>query len=79
MLKIERLPELLPQRGCRRSKHYDEISKGLWPPGIKLGPRAVGWLQHENQAVLRARVAGKSDDQIRALVAQLVAARKEAA
>ena len=38
---------------------------------MSLGARAVGWPAGEVSAVNAARIAGKSDDDIRALVASL--------
>lgn len=61
-----------------KSTLYDAIRRGVWPPPIRLGANSVAWLDHESQAVLAARVAGNSDDQIRGLVKELVAARSEA-
>jgi prophage regulatory protein len=43
------------------------------------GARAAGWPQHEISAVIDARIAGASDDEIRALVERLHEARKSAA
>ena len=40
---------------------------------------SVGWLEHEINAIIAARVAGKSDDEIKVLVSELEAARKLAA
>ena len=44
-------------------------------PPISLGLRSVGWPQYELDALASARIAGKSEDEIRALVLDLVAAR----
>jgi prophage regulatory protein len=43
---------------------------------VKLGGRAVGWPEYEVEAILMARIAGKSDDEIRTLVAKLEADRR---
>ena len=40
--------------------------------------RAVGFLRHEIEAVIAARVSGKTDNQVRALVVKLHEARKNA-
>ncbi len=65
--------------GQARSTIYLNISKGLFPSPVKLGANSVGWPVHEIDAVLAARVAGKSDDEIKVLVSELEAARKLAA
>ena len=41
-----------------------------------MGPRCVGWPANEVEALNAARIAGKADDDIRALVLKLEAARK---
>lgn len=48
------------------------------PKAVQLGPRSVGWPEDEVQAILSARIAGKSTNEIRTLVEKLMAARKKA-
>ncbi len=43
---------------------------------VSLGANSVGWPLHEIDAIIAARVAGKSDDEIRLLVSELETARK---
>lgn len=76
---ILRLPTVLAESGYSRSTLYLRMNQGLWPKQVSLGARAVGWPESEVQAMNSARIAGKSDEAIRALVAQLEAARKDAA
>jgi prophage regulatory protein len=64
------------ETGDSRSTRYDRIKKRLFPTAVKLGPRSVGWPESEVAAINAARIAGKSDEQIRALVLKLEAARK---
>lgn len=61
---------------CRGSL-YADIRAGLLPKPVAIGPRAVGIPAHEVEAVMAARVAGRSEDDIRVLVQQLVAARQQ--
>jgi prophage regulatory protein len=70
-----RLPNVLAVRGVRKTQHYDDIKKGLFPHPIKIGQRASAWKADEVAAINAARIAGKSDDEIRRLVAELEAAR----
>lgn len=66
--------------GCgSRSTIYLRIEQGLFPKPVKLGSRAVGWPAREVAAVNAARIAGKSDNDIRKLVQQLHAMRSEGA
>ena len=76
---ILRLPAVKSESGLSRSTIYLRIAQGLWPKPVNLGVRAVGWPAAEIAAVNAARIAGKSDDEIRALVVKLEAARKAAA
>ncbi len=43
--------------GLPRSTIYELISRGAFPKPIRLGARAVGWLEPEIVAWQRARVA----------------------
>ncbi|MEW6283628.1 MAG: AlpA family phage regulatory protein [Candidatus Eremiobacterota bacterium] len=76
---ILRLPAVLRERGRSRSAHYLDIQQGLFTRPVPIGLRAVGWPAGEVTALNAARIAGKSDDEIRALVVKLEAARKAAA
>lgn len=73
-----RLPEVLRRRGRCRASHYLDIKAGLFPHPVAIGPGAAAWPDYEVNAVNSARVAGKTDEEIRALVASLEAARKTA-
>ena len=73
---IFRLPAVKSETGLSRSTLYLRISQGLWPKPVSLGARAVGWPAREVAAVNAARIAGKSDEEIRALVVKLEAARR---
>lgn len=76
---IHRLPSVKSESGLSRSTIYLRISQGLWTKPISLGARAVGWPSSEVAAINAARIAGKTDEEIRALVMKLEAARKSAA
>ena len=75
---ILRLPAVRAESGVSRSTIYLRISQGLWPKQVSLGPRCVGWPATEVEALNAARIAGKPDQEIRALVVKLEAARKVA-
>jgi prophage regulatory protein len=76
---IFRLPTVKSESGYSRSTIYLRISQGLWTKPVSLGARAVGWPADEIAALNAARIAGKCDQEIRALVVKLEAARKAAA
>ncbi|HRD83628.1 MAG TPA: AlpA family phage regulatory protein [Rubrivivax sp.] len=73
-----RLPAVKGQSGYSRSTIYLRMSQGLWTHPVSLGARAVAWPAGDVAALNTARIAGKSDDQIRALVLKLEAARQSA-
>lgn len=74
---ILRLPTVLRKRGDRgRSSHYQDIKQGLFTPPVAIGARAVGWPDYEVAILNVARIAGATDEEIRALVTKLIEARK---
>jgi len=64
------------ETGYSRSTIYLRMSQRLWPKPVSLGPRSVGWPASEVGALNAARIAGRTDDEIRSLVAHLEAARR---
>lgn len=77
-LRILRRPAVLEQTGLSRSTIYLRIQQGLWTKPVSIGPRTVGWPDREVNTLNAARIAGKSDDEIRELVITLEASRKAA-
>ena len=75
---ILRIPAVKSESGLSRSTIYLRIAQGLWTKPVSLGARAVGWPSDEVAAINAARIAGKTDEEVRALVAKLQAARKAA-
>ena len=75
---IYRLPAVKAESGLSRSTLYLRINQGLWTKPISLGGRTVGWPASEVAALNAARIAGKSDDEVRALVKALQENRKAA-
>lgn len=76
---IQRLPSVKSASGLSRSTIYLRINQGLWTKPVSLGPRAVGWPSGDAAAINAARIAGRNDEEIRALVVKLEASRKAAA
>jgi prophage regulatory protein len=74
-LTILRRKQVESETGYSRSTIYLRIAQGLWPKQVSLGARAVGWPAAEVDALNAARIAGKTDIEIRALVLRLEAAR----
>lgn len=73
---IYRIPAVKAESGYSRSTIYLRIAQGLWTKQVCLGPRCVGWPANEVAALNTARIAGKTEEDIRALVLKLHVARK---
>ena len=78
-LRIIRRPEVLNRLGIGNTALHYRIKEGLIPPPIPLGARAVGWLEHELDQVLKAMAAGKSTGYIKTLVSHLIDQRRNEA
>lgn len=76
-IKILRMKQIRAQTGVPPSTVYDHINKGLFTHPIKMGERISGWLESEVNAILGARIAGKSESDIKALVITLENQRAE--
>jgi len=76
-IQIVRKPEVLNQFGFSRSVLYDRINNGLMPPPISLGSRAVGYLQHELDAVMTYIIAGRPNNEIKLLIKNMLAERQK--
>jgi len=79
MKKLFRIKEALSIFGVSNSTFYDWITQGLMTPGVRVGSRTVIWPENELEAIRSAWVAGKEEDEIKALVEELIEARQEAA
>lgn len=78
-VSFERLPSVKARFGLCRSSVYNRVASGLLCSPLNLGGRAVGWASSELDAIAAALLAGKPEDEIRALVRKLEAERKNAA
>lgn len=45
--------------GLARSTIYELIKNGAFPPPVRLGKRAVGWLYREVEAWIESRMAAR--------------------
>ncbi|MCU4674290.1 AlpA family phage regulatory protein [Catenovulum sp. 2E275] len=77
-IQFIRKNEVLARFGYTNSTLYDRIKNKLMPCSINLGGNAVGWLKHEVDSVAAAIVEGKSNDEIKIIVSELEADRKNA-
>ncbi len=56
---------------------YNLIRDGLWTKPVLIGLRSVGWPDDEIRALCAARIAGKTEGEIRELVNRLHTQRAE--
>ena len=79
-MTILRMPAVKAETGhCSHASIYNAIKAGLFTTGVAIGQRSRGWPSDEVQAINAARIAGKSDDEIRELVKRLHAKRAQLA
>ena len=75
-MSIWRMPAVKAETGHRsHASIYNAIRAGLFTTGVPIGTRSVGWPDYEVKAINAARIAGKSEAEIRELVNRLHAKR----
>jgi prophage regulatory protein len=74
-----RRPSVLAQIARSKSALQLDEKAGLFCPPISIGDRAVAYIKHEVQTVVEARIEGKTKEQIKALVQELINQRTKAA
>lgn len=79
MKKLLRFRAVLDATGLKRSSLYRLIAARRFPRPIQLGERMAAWPSDEVEAFIAVCVRGASAEELRALVQQLEAARREAA
>ncbi|BDD88645.1 helix-turn-helix transcriptional regulator [Desulfofustis limnaeus] len=75
-VKLVRLKTVISETGYSRSRVYELIAQRLWPKPVSIGSRSIAWPSSEVDVLIAARIAGKTDEEIRRLVADLEEARK---
>lgn len=79
-MSILRMPAVKAETGHRsHASIYTAIKAGLFTTGVAIGQRSVGWPSEEVAAINTARIAGKSETEIKELVNRLHAKRTELA
>ena len=77
-MTILRMTEVKCETGHRsHASIYNAIKAGLFPKGVQIGQRSVGWPLEEVQAINAARIGGASESEIRDLVIRLHAKRQQ--
>lgn len=70
-----RRPAVSKITGKARTTLYRNIQEGLFPKPVQIGGDRVAWPSNEIEALNKARMANKTDDEIRAMIIDLEAAR----
>lgn len=74
-LQLVRRASVLKQTARSKSALQLDEKAGLFCPPISIGDRAVAYIQSEVDAVIQARIEGRTSEQIKALVKQLISKR----
>ncbi len=75
-MSILRMQAVLLETGhLSHASIYNGVNAGLFTEPVLIGQRAVGWPHLEVAAINAARIAGKAENEIRALVVSLHQAR----
>ena len=79
-MSILRMPAVKAETGHRsHASIYNAVRAGMFTKPVQIGERSVGWPSQEVQAINAARIAGKSQAELRELVSRLHAKRTELA
>ena len=70
-----RRPAVELATGDSRSTIYRKIEAGLMTKPVKIGGDRSAWPANEVQAINQARIAGKSEEELKQLVIELETAR----
>lgn len=77
-MSILRMPAVKVETGHKsHASIYTAIKVGLFTKPVPIGQRSVGWPDFEVKAINMARIAGKSETEIKELVNRLHAKRTE--
>ena len=77
-MSILRMPAVKAETGHRsHASIYTAIKAGTFTKPVPIGERSVGWPDYEVKAINSARIAGKTEADIRDLVNRLHAKRIE--
>ncbi|WP_240480790.1 AlpA family transcriptional regulator [Curvibacter sp. PAE-UM] len=72
------MPAVKAETGHRsHASIYNAIRDGLFTKPVLIGQRSVGWPDVEVRAICAARIAGRSEAEIRELVGRLHAKRAD--
>lgn len=78
MITMLRMSAVVAHTGRSRMSIYRDVQDGLFTRPVRIGTNAIGWPDYEVASLIAARVADKSEDEVRALVAEFHEKRRTA-
>lgn len=77
-LTIYRKPRVMKMLGVESPETLRKMGlEGRWPPPVSLGGRGKGWPAFECNSIIQAFIAGRTPEEVKELVAALVAGRQD--
>lgn len=58
-MRLIRPPEVYARTGLGRSRVYEEIARGEFPKPVRIGERAVAFVEAEVEDWIKARIAAR--------------------
>lgn len=74
--RLIRLKEVLNITAISSSSHYLAITNGLMVKPIPLGAKSSAYPLHEIESIIAAKISGRSTNEIKELVSNLMEQRK---
>ena len=74
-LQLLRRNEVIRLTARSRSSLLNDEKAGLFCPPVSIGGRSVAYVKHEVDEIIKARIQGKSNQQIKSIVTQLLSQR----
>jgi prophage regulatory protein len=77
-MSFQRLKQVQTELGYKiHATIYSQINDGTFPKPVSIGLRCVAWPDYEVNAIIQARIAGRSESELRQLVQHLHEERKQ--
>jgi prophage regulatory protein len=76
-LQLIRRSQVLTLTARSKSALQLDEKNGLFCPPVSIGDRAVAYVFHEVQAIVQARIEGKTSQEIKSIVSDLVSQRQQ--
>jgi len=75
LTELIRRAEVLQLTQRSKSSLYLDEQNGIFCPPVSIGCKAKAYLKHEVETVIQARIEGKTLEQLKAIVQELIANR----